>query len=62
MSSNQKSAVSQCPSPVARARVAITHLMFCTDFQKVWDTWDTGTPNQNDTILAVHGGVCAKCR
>jgi hypothetical protein len=43
MSSNHKSAVSQCPSPVTRARVVITHLMFCTHFQKGWDTWDTGT-------------------
>jgi len=43
MSGNHKSAVSQCPSPGARARVRIIHLTFCTDFQDTWDTWDTGT-------------------
>jgi hypothetical protein len=43
MSSNHKSAVSRCPSPITRARVAITRLMFSTEFQNEWDTWDTGT-------------------
>lgn len=54
MSGNHISAVSQCPSPIARACVAIIPLMFCTEFQNTWDTWDTGTQD-----VSKRGGVHA---